>query len=112
MFLCIIHLYKIEFKDDVLLALTSCGIQKASVFEGEHLDNVLERDFPLFTGLIRTEQDQAKYAMMISAVIEDTKRAEAFVQMLREADIDVDHEDILQVMVMPLDYYFTSENGT
>lgn len=111
MFLCIIQLYKIEFKEDVLLALTSCGIQKASVFEGEHLDNVLERDFPLFTGLIRSEQDQAKYAMMISAVIDDTKRAEAFVQMLREADINVDNEDILEVMVLPLNYYFESANG-
>ncbi len=110
MYLCVIHLYKIEYKEDILLSLTSCGIQKASVFEGEHLDNVLERDFPLFTGLIRSEQEKAKYAMMISAVIDNKKRAESFIQMLREADIDVDTEDILEVMVIPLEYYFESQN--
>ena len=103
MYLMIIQLRKIEYREDILLGLTSCGIQNASVFEGENLDNMLERSVPLFTGLIRSEDEKAKYALMILSTVEDREKIRLFVQLLKEADIDVENEDILQLMLLPVD---------
>ena len=67
MFYLIIQLFKAEYKEDILLALTSCGIQRGNVFEGQNLDKVLKRDFPLFTGFLKSEDDKERFSMQIQA---------------------------------------------
>ncbi len=103
MYLMIIQLRKIEYREDILLGLTSCGIQNASVFEGENLDNMLERSVPLFTGLIRSEDEKAKYTLLILSVVEKREKVKLLIQLLKEADIDVEKEDIFHLMLLPVD---------
>lgn len=115
MFFLIIQLFKLEYKEDVLLALTSCGIRKGSTYEGLNLDKVLERDIPLFTGLIKSEYEKERYSLMITAVIDTKKRVQDLIHLLKEADIDVKKENILRLILLPaeliVDYETDFERG-
>lgn len=104
MFFLIIQLFKIEYKEDVLLALTSCGIKKGSIFEGQNLDKILERDFPLFTGLIKSEDEKERYSILITAVVEKKEKVHELILLLKEADIDIKKEDILRLILLPIEY--------
>ena len=103
MFFLIIQLFKIEYKEDIILALTSCGIKKGSIFEGQNLDKVLQHDFPLFTGLIRSEDEKARYSHLITAVVDDKKKVKEFIHLLEEADIEVKRESILRLILLPVE---------
>ena len=105
MYLLIIQLYHAEYKDDVLLALTSCGIQKGGLFEGTNLDQELTRDFPLFTGLVRSDEEKARFALQITAVVDEKRKVHALIDLLKEADIDIEGEGILRMMLLPLDLF-------
>ncbi len=109
MFLLIVQLFKVEYKDDVLLALTSCGITKASTFEGQNLDKVLERDFPLFTGLVKSEDEKERYSILITGVVEKKENIEAFIDLLKEADIDIEKENILRLVLLPVELVVDNE---
>ena len=80
-----IQLFKSEFKEDLLLALTSCGIEKGSLFEGQNLDNVMQRDYPLFSGFVKTDDERERYSMLVTAVVEKKESVQELVEILREA---------------------------
>jgi len=101
MFLIIIHLFKTEYKDDILLALTSCGIEDGCIFEGMNLQKILGHDYPLFRGLVPSESDKQRYSMLITASVENMEKVDSFVQLLSEADIDIKKEQILQLIAIP-----------
>jgi len=101
MYFLIIQLFKVEYKEDVLLAMTSCGIQQGSAFEGQNLDKMLEREFPLFTGLIKSDDERERFSMLITSVVDTKKRVQEFVQLLKEADIDITKNNILRVVMIP-----------
>jgi hypothetical protein len=104
----IIQLFKQEYRDDLILALTACGITKASIFEGENLDKVLQMDIPLFTGLIKPAEMKQRYAMMITAVAEK-ESAGKIVQLLKDADIDIQREDIMRIVMLPVEMVVDNE---
>ncbi len=101
MFFLIIQLFKIEYKEDILLALRSCGIERGSTFEGSNLDKALERHMPLFKGLIHHESEKERYSILITSLVDSKERAKAFLDLLREADIDVRKENILRLILVP-----------
>lgn len=105
MYLLVIQLYKIEYKEDVLLALTSCGIERGTLLEGTNLDQELTRDFPLFSGLVRSDGEKARFSVQITAVVEQRETAAMIVDLLKEADIDIQDEAILRLMLLPMAYY-------
>ena len=109
MFFLIIQLFRIEFKEDVLLALTSCGIKRGSIFEGQNLDRILERDFPLFTGLIKSENEKERYSLLITTVIEKKEKIQELVHLLKEAEIDVKKEDLLRIILIPTEMVIDNE---
>ncbi len=104
MFFLIIQLFKIEYKEDVILALTSCGIQRGSIIEGQNLDKVLQRDFPLFTGFVKTEDEKERYSFLITTLVEKKEKVDELVELLKEADIDVQRENILRIILLPVEY--------
>ncbi len=108
MYLLLIQLFKIEYKEDLLLAMTSCGIQKGSAFEGQDLNMALERDFPLFTGLIKSDDERERFSMLITAVIEEKEQVNELVQLLKEADIDITRENIFRIIVLPAEMVIDS----
>ena len=109
MYYLIIQLFKIEYKEDLLLALTSCGIVKGSVFEGQNLDRVLEKDVPLFSGFIKTDEERWRYCMQVTAVAEEKEQVDELVSILKEADIDIHQEDILRIVLLPAERIIDNE---
>jgi len=103
MYYLIIHLLKTEYREDVLLALTSCGIKTGSVVEGQNLDKVLEGDMPLFSGLIKSEDEKERYSTFIMAVISSKDKVTELVHLLKEADIDVMKQEILRLILLPVE---------
>jgi hypothetical protein len=101
MYYLIIQLFKTEYKEDVLLAMTSCGIQKGSAYEGQNLDHAMAQEFPLFTGLIKSDGERERYSLLISTVVDKKERVRELIHLLKEADIDVIHEKILRVIMIP-----------
>ncbi len=109
MYLLIIQLFKSEYKDDIFLAFTSCGIKRASFFEGFNLDKVLQQEFSLFSGIIRTKEQKERYSMLITGVVDKKERVEDFINVLKEADIDIKKEDILRIVLIPAAVVIDSE---
>lgn len=109
MYLLIIQLFKSEYKDDIFLALTSCGIKRASFFEGFNLDKVLQQEFSLFSGIIRTKEQKERYSMLITGVVDKKERVDDFIDVLKEADIDIKKEDILRIVLIPASVIIDSE---
>lgn len=103
MFFMIIQLFRIEYKEDVILALTSCGIRMGNICEGHNLDKLLQRDYPLFTGLLKSEDERESYSFLITSLIEEKEKVVELTNLLREADIDVEKENILRLILLPVE---------
>jgi len=101
MYFLIIQLYRIEYKDDLLLALTSCGIQKGSIFDGLNMDLTLQQDFPLFSGLVKSDDEKARYSILVTTVVQSHEKVGELIHLLKEADIDVEKEQILRLILLP-----------
>ncbi|NQT25647.1 hypothetical protein HQ585_09850 [candidate division KSB1 bacterium] len=101
MYYLIIQLFKTEYKEDLLLALTSCGIEKGSLFEGQNLDKLLQRDYPLFTGFVRSEDERERFSALVTAVVDRKERVDELIALLKEADIDIRKEEILRIVLLP-----------
>lgn len=110
MYYLIIHLLKTEYREDILLALTSCGIKTGSVVEGQNLDRVLENDMPLFSGLIKSEEERERYSTFIMAVISSKDKVTELVQLLKEAGIDIMKQEVLRIILLPVEMVVGCEN--
>jgi hypothetical protein len=109
MYFLIIQLFKTEYKEDILLAMTTCGISKGNLFEGQNIDNILEQDVPIFAGLINPESQRARQTIMITAVLDKKERMEMLIQLLEEAGIEVASGEILKTILLPIE---TMTDGT
>ena len=103
MYLLIIQLFKMEYKDDLLLAMNSCGIKKGNTIEGQNLELALERDFPLFTCLIKSDLERERFSMLIISVVDEKRRAKDLIHLLKEADIDIIRENIMRIILISAD---------
>lgn len=101
MYLYVLQLFNTDYREDMILALTTAGIKRATVVEGVNLDNMLTREFPLFTGLLRGPADRERYSQLIFGMVEDQKSLDAFVDVLRQAGIDNRREEIYRLLVLP-----------
>lgn len=111
MYYLIIQLYKIEYKEDLLLALTSCGIRKGSLFEGQNLDKVLDHNIPLFSGFIKSGNERERYALMFTGLVQNKEQMRELVSILEEADIPVQSEDIMRLIVLPIEAIIDHETN-
>ena len=100
MFLYVLQLFKIEYREDILLAMTSAGIKRATVVEGTNFDKILEQEFPLFTGLFKGPEDRARYSHLVFGMVEDAAVLEGLVDVLRQAGIDNAGEEIYRLLVL------------
>ncbi|MBN1782011.1 hypothetical protein JW948_12840 [bacterium] len=103
MYLLMIQLFKMEYKEDVLLAMTSCGIQKGNLFEGQNLERALERDFPLFTGLIKSDLERERFSMLITSIVDEKSRIREMIHLLKDADVDITRDNIMRIILIPAD---------
>lgn len=99
----------IRFKEDVVLALQSEGIHRASYIESKDLQKSLADDLKLFTGFFAGDQDETQ--VIITALIDDPAQADGVVNNLSQAGIDVHNEPILRIILWPVTHVFDGPEG-
>lgn len=99
--LLIIKLVKPDYKEDVILALQSVGIDKATCIPGYNLDHELANELPMFTGLFKSEQEQRE-TLIITAKCPDPSQANELIEILRESGLDLENEDFIRAYLFPI----------
>jgi len=102
MFYLIIQLFKQEYKEDIFLAFTSCGIKNATFVEGFNLDKVLQEEFSLFKGILPPRDHRERYSLLIHALVESKDNIKEFINILKESGIDLENEEVLRVVLIPV----------
>jgi hypothetical protein len=100
MYLYVLQLFNIDYRDDILLAMTSAGIKHATVLEGTNFDRILEQEFPLFTGLFRAPEDRARYSQLVFGMVEELEVLKSLVEVLQQAGIDNRKEEIYRLITL------------
>lgn len=98
MYFLYIKLVDTEYKEDILLALESSEIYKASLIEGINLDNALTRDLALFKGFFNREIEEEKKVMIINALVDKKEKIKEFINILKESGLDIENEEVIRVL--------------
>lgn len=109
MYLLIISLSQVDYKEDVLLALQSVGIQKASVIDAQNLSDSLNSEFSLFSGFFSGEKSKEK--LIIISRIKHQEDAKEFISNLEAGGVPLRKENILDMYVLPTVVSFESSTG-
>ena len=76
MFYLIIHLYRQEFQEDLMLALEAQGISDVIILDAVGKDKVLAFDMPIFAGFKTDLEGRKLYAKLVMALVRDRETAE------------------------------------
>lgn len=98
MYFLYIRVINTEYKEDILLALESSEIYRASLVEGTNLDNALTRDLALFKGFFENIDEEEKKVLIINALVDKKEKIKDFINILKESGLDIGNEDILRVL--------------
>ena len=72
---------------------------------------MLQRDFPLFSGFIRSDDEKERYSLLIMSIVDKKKRIQDLIQVLKEADIDIQKDDILRLVLLPTELVVDSQTN-
>lgn len=98
MYFLYLRVINTEYKEDILLALESSEIYRASLVEGINLDNALTRDLALFKGFFENIDEEERKVLIINALVDKKEKIKDFVSILKESGLDIENEDILRVL--------------
>lgn len=110
MYFLFVKLIDINYKEDIILALRSVGVEKASCFPSTNLERTLSDEHRLFTGFLGRDKHEGAQEIF-TALLESTSQVKDFLDNLRSAEIDVDNEPILRLLAWPVSLVFDSEIG-
>ena len=109
MYFMFIKVSDIRYKEDVVLALQSEGILRASYIESTDLQKSLSDDFKLFTGFFTSDAEESQ--VIITALIDDPSQADGVLDNMKQAGIDVQAESILRIILWPVTHVFDGPLG-
>lgn len=99
--LYILQLFDIEYKDDILLALTTANITASTVLEGLTVQNLLDQDFPFLSGLFKNQRERERYSQVIFGTVEEDEAIESLLDVIEQAGIDNSGERIFRLITVP-----------
>jgi hypothetical protein len=100
MYFYIIQLFDYTYKEDILLALTSAGVMQGTYIEGENYDNILNNEFPLFTGLFKTKDLKERITSLFFGMVKDKKVMSNVEKLLHDAGIENKSDAIYRILVL------------
>jgi len=104
----ILHLYKEQYLDDILMALTETGVDDTVVIEGQTLGHKLILDMPLFAGFRQSFGSRKGFAKIIMAIAEQ-KQIDTFMSELKHSGIDIIKEEIANIVLLPIEKQYLFE---
>jgi len=111
MFYLIIKVLDTSYKEEIFLALQSSNITMASYFSAKNPDSTLTEGIPLLSSFFSFPQERSQEQMIITAIIESKSQATDFLNILKEADIDIEGSDIVRLVVLPVEMIYDRSLG-
>lgn len=111
MYFMFLKIIDIKYKTDIFMALESVDITKASYFDGYNLEKVLGDDLAIFKGFFREIEEKDKKIILVTAYVQDKNQIKDFLKILKEAGVQVNIDDILRVLLIPVAMVFDSKMG-
>lgn len=111
MYFMFMKIIDIQYKEDILLALQSVGIETGSMIASKNIEKMLKHDITMFTGFFKSDEDKAEEQLIITSLIDTKKQATDLIKILKEADIDIEKNEILRLVVMPVSLVFDYNSG-
>ncbi|NLD99154.1 MAG: hypothetical protein GX640_04715 [Fibrobacter sp.] len=111
MFFLIINVLDTSYKEEIFLALQSSNITMASYFSAKNPDTTLTEGMPLLSSFFSFPQERSNEQMIITALIDSKIQAQDFINILKEADIDIDNRDIIRLVVLPVEMAYDRSTG-
>lgn len=100
MYFYILQLFNHNYKEDIILALTSAGVMKGTYIEGENYDNFLTKEFPIFTGLFKTQEHKERISALFFGMVEEKKVMNNVVKLLDDSGIDNNDNQVYQLIML------------
>lgn len=98
MYFLYIKIVNTDYKEDILLALESAEIYKASIVEGKNLENALTRDLALFKGFFNGDEEEEKKVLIVNALVDEKEKIKDFIEILKESGLDLENEEIIRIL--------------
>lgn len=95
----VIQLFQNEYKEDIILAMTSANIMQGTCLDGDNLDYILNQDFPIFTSLFKMKEDKERASSIFFGFSEEETLKE-FRQLLDAAGIDNKNNEVFRIGLM------------
>ena len=100
----VLHLYKGEKKEDLMLALAAHGVSDAVVLEGEALEQALTTQMPIFAGFrVGLGGGGRVYANIVTFAVEEREQAISILSTLREYEVDFSDPSVGRAYLLPAD---------
>lgn len=103
MFFMIILLYKEKYYEDLLNSLVESGINDSFVIEGQTINQAVNINIPIFSGLKYRSEDSNRYSKIIFSTINDRKQFDYFINILKDYKIDLNQSEIVRIYLLKLD---------
>lgn len=104
----ILHLYKEQYLDDILMALTETGVEDTVVLEGQTLGHKLIIDMPLFAGFRQSFGTRKGFAKVLMAIAEQ-EQIDSFMAELKHSGIDIIKKEIASIVLLPIEKKYLLE---
>ncbi|MBN2583887.1 MAG: hypothetical protein JXL80_12540 [Planctomycetes bacterium] len=101
--LLLMHLQRIEYLEDVMLALTQVGVYDPAILDAVGGRNRLLADVPIFVGLMDGRGRSSEFHRIILAPVEDAAVADRIVQALHDGGIEWVDEQIGRMAVIDVE---------
>jgi len=98
----IIQLFEEKYQEEVLLALTSVGIERATLSEGLNLQNVVTAEIPVFAGFKADPGRGSRFCKIITAAVDSEKVVDEFLSALKMGGIDFLKENLGVIILLPV----------
>ena len=100
MYFYIIQLFDHKYKEDIILALTSANIMRGTYIEGENYDNILNNEFPIFTGFFKTKKFKERVSSLFFGIIDEKETIGNVKKLLIDSGIENEDDDIYRIILL------------
>ena len=101
MFYLIIQLFKEKYEEEVLLALTSAGVDRATVTDNINLEKIVHSGIPIFAGVPSGAGEEKRFCKIFTAAVKDEHVVDDFLSALKAGGVDFLQDDIGIIILLP-----------
>ncbi|HOJ50553.1 MAG TPA: hypothetical protein PKW55_07070 [Spirochaetota bacterium] len=99
MYFYILQIYDINYKEDIILALTTVGILNATLILGENLESIIKTDIELFKGLLKQKDQKKRIAGVVIGYTESKEKLKGIKLLIQQAGVK-NPDNVFSIIVL------------